>query len=83
MYEQLKRKSQGILQAHVISAYPLDDQQTSQLSAALKARLQHDIEIHAEQDPDLIGGALIRVGGLIIDGSVRGQLQRLANQLRF
>lgn len=83
LYQQLRLKFQRIMQAEVISAYPLNDSQTEQLIAALKARLQHDIEIHAAQDPELIGGALIRVGGMVIDGSVRGQLQCLANQLRF
>jgi F-type H+-transporting ATPase subunit delta len=83
MYEQLKRKFQKTLQAQITSAYPLDTNQIEQIRAALQTRFQQNIEVNVEQNPELIGGALIRIGSTIIDGSIRGQLQRLANQLRF
>jgi len=83
LYEQGKRECQGALQVQVLSAYALDEAQEKALSDALKERLQRDIEISSKQDPDLIGGVLIRAGDLVIDGSVRGHLHRLANQLRL
>lgn len=83
LYEQRKREIQGALQVQVSSAHILDATQEQALAAALKKRLQRDIEIQATQDPNLIGGVFIRAGDLVIDGSVRGQLQRMANQLRF
>jgi F-type H+-transporting ATPase subunit delta len=83
LYEQRKRECQGTLQVQVLSAYVLGEEQEHVLADALKERLQRDIEISSEQDPSLIGGVLIRAGDLVIDGSVRGQLHQLANQLRF
>lgn len=83
IFAQLKREQQGILQVQIRSAYALGDEQTNILAAALKKRLHRDIEICSEQDPELIGGVVIHAGDLVIDGSVRGQLNRLANQLRL
>jgi F-type H+-transporting ATPase subunit delta len=83
LYEQLKRELRGILKVQVSSAHTLDATQEQALAEALKKRLQRDIEIQSTQDPDLIGGVVIHAGDLVIDGSVRGQLQRMANQLRF
>lgn len=83
LYERRKRECQGGLQVQVLSAYPLDEAQEQALATALQERLQRDIEIKSEQDPDLIGGILIHAGDLLIDGSVRGHLRRLANQLRY
>ncbi len=61
----------------------MNQAQKKALAEALKERLDRDIEINAEKDPDLIGGILIRAGDLVIDGSVRGQLHKLANELRI
>ncbi len=80
-YEQLKRENQGVLKVEVHSAYALNAAQQKELSSALAARLGREIEISAEKDPALIGGVLIRAGDLVIDGSVRGQLRKLANEL--
>ena len=83
LYERLKRERQGVLQVEVISAYTLDQAEKQTLAGVLKERLDRDIEINAERDPDLIGGILIRAGDLVIDGSVRGQLHKLDNELRI
>ncbi len=83
LYERLKRERQGVLQVQVTSAYALNQAQKKVLAGVLKERLDRDIEINAERDPDLIGGIVIRAGDLVIDGSVRGQLHKLANELRI
>ncbi len=83
LYERLKRERQGVLQVQVTSAYTLNQAQKKALAGVLKQRLDRDIEINAERDPGLIGGILIRAGDLVIDGSVRGQLHKLANELRI
>ena len=83
LYERLKRERQGVLQVEVTSAYALNVAQKKALAEALKERLERDIEISAVKDPSLIGGILIRAGDLVIDGTVRGQLHKLANELRI
>ncbi len=83
LYETLKRENQGKLQVKVRSAYALDKAHERELAEALKEKLGREIEISAEKDPSLIGGVLIRAGDLVIDGSVRGQLHKLANELRI
>ncbi len=82
-YERLKRERQGVIQVQVKSAYVLDKIQENSLAEALKAKLGKDIEISSEKDSSLIGGILIRAGDLVIDGSVRGQLHKLANELNI
>lgn len=81
LFEQLKRERQGVLQVEVQSAYALNAAQKKELAAVLKDKLGRDIEVSAEKVPELIGGILIRAGDLVIDGSVRGQLGKLANEL--
>jgi F-type H+-transporting ATPase subunit delta len=60
---------------------PIDDAGIEQLKVALKRRFGRDIQISQAVDPDLLGGAVIDAGEIVIDGSVRGQLQRLAHAL--
>ena len=83
LYEQLRREHQGTIQVKVRSAYVLNKVQEQALADVLKERLGGDIEISAEKDTSLIGGIVIRAGDLVIDGSVRGQLHKLANELRI
>jgi F-type H+-transporting ATPase subunit delta len=80
-FEQLKHANQGIIKVNVRSAHALDPAQQDELAVALKRRLGRDVEINVEQDPSLLGGISIRAGDLVIDGSVRGQLHKLANEL--
>jgi len=81
LYDELKAEQQRLLKVHVRSAYQLDDTQKQHIADALKARLGRDILISSEHAPDLIGGIHIRAGDMVIDGSIRGQLQQLANEL--
>ncbi len=81
LYERLKQERQGHIQVEVRSAYALKAAERKALEKVLARNLRREVEIHAEKDPSLIGGVLIRAGDLVIDGSVRGQLQNLANEL--
>ena len=80
-YEQLKAESQRIIKVLVRSAYELQPTQINHIAEMLKAKLGRDITITTEEDPELIGGIHIRAGDTVIDGSVRGHLQQLANEL--
>jgi len=76
-FEQLRRDAEGEVEAHVVSAYELTDEQANSIVEALGKRLSRKVKITSEVDSDLIGGAIIRAGDLVIDGSIRGRLAGL------
>ena len=80
-FEALKAEEEKSLDVEVISAYELSDNQASTLSDALKAKFAKDISMTTSIDKSLIGGAVIRAGDVVIDGSVRGKLNKLAEEL--
>ena len=71
----------GIAEAEVTSAQSLNDQQKSELTRALEKRTGKKIEARFHEDKNLLGGAVVRVGSTVYDGSVREQLARLRQQL--
>ena len=71
----------GIAQAEVTSASPLSGEQRRQLTAAIEKRTGMKIEASFREDADLLGGAVVRVGSTVFDGSVRERLNRLREQL--
>lgn len=81
LYEAMRAEAERKIEAEVVSAFPLDDAQLQQLAAALKKRLGRDVTLHTRIDDSIIGGAVVRAGDLVIDGSVTGQLEKLANTL--
>jgi F-type H+-transporting ATPase subunit delta len=81
LYEALRNEAEGSIQARLITALPVTEEQKAVLSKALKQRLGRDIQLDSSVDPRLLGGAIIRAGDLVIDGSVQGKLARLASVL--
>lgn len=81
IFENLKNEAEKTVQAEVITAYALKDDQKSKLQAALKKRLGCEVEISSRVDKDIIGGAIVRAGDMIIDGTVTAQLDRLTSEL--
>jgi F-type H+-transporting ATPase subunit delta len=71
----------GIAEAEVISARGLSDAQKRELTVALERRTGKKIEAKFREDEALLGGAVVRVGSTVYDGSVREQLSRLREQL--
>jgi len=65
----------------VTSAAPLDDTQRKTLTAALERKLKRGIRMQCLTDPSLIGGAVLQAGDLVIDGSLRTQLNRITYEL--
>lgn len=80
-FETLKAEIENSVDATVTSASSLSKEQTDEIAAALKKRLGRDVRITTEIDEDLIGGAVIRAGDVVIDGSMRARLEGLANAL--
>jgi F-type H+-transporting ATPase subunit delta len=82
LFDALKDEAEGIARAQITSAFPIDEHALGGLKAALERRFGKKIEATVSVDPQLIGGARISVGDTVIDGSVQGELQALANHLR-
>jgi F-type H+-transporting ATPase subunit delta len=82
LYEELKAQLQNTVDVVVTSAFELSNEQADKLAQALKAKLQCDVRLTSEIDETLIGGAIIRAGDLVIDGSVTGKLSKLAEAMK-
>jgi F-type H+-transporting ATPase subunit delta len=81
LFEQFKDQTEGVIDVTVTTAVPLENAQRATLSAALERRLKRQVRLQCHTDPQLIGGAVVRAGDLVIDGSVRARLDRIAYQL--
>jgi F-type H+-transporting ATPase subunit delta len=82
LYEELKHEREGIVEAKIASAFPLDDTQLKNLVAGLERRFKRQVQPQVAVDPQLIGGVRIAVGDEVIDGSVRGKLADMAAVLK-
>ena len=80
-FEALRSDVENTVDVEVISAVELNAAQREKLSAALGARLKRKVRMQTSVDATLLGGAVVRAGDLIIDGSLKGRLQRLATEL--
>lgn len=81
LYEALKAEREKTVVARVTSAYELSSEQQKTLADALSKRLDLEVVIETEIDESLIGGVIIRTDDIVIDGSVRGKLAKLAEAL--
>ncbi len=82
IFERLRADAERTIHAQVLSAFEIDADQRAKIAKGLKERLNREIDLEVAVDESLIGGAIIRAGDLVIDGSVRGQLAKLATVLR-
>ena len=80
-YEEHRAEAEKTVEAEVTSAFPLSDAQITSMTEALKKRLGREVTLNASIDETIVGGAIIRAGDLMIDGSVSGQLEKLATTL--
>jgi F-type H+-transporting ATPase subunit delta len=80
-YEFYRREAEARLRVQVSSAMPMSDEESGRLAERLKARFGREIDLDVDVDESLIGGAVIRAGDQVIDGSVRGRLEQLGRQL--
>ena len=80
-FEELKAEDANVADVEVTSAVELDEVQRERIATAMRARLRRDVRLHCTVDPSLIGGAVVRSGDMLIDGSLRGKLERLETEL--
>ena len=80
-YETLRAEAEGTVDVTVTSAVELTPEQQARFSDALTRRLKRHVRLHCEVDPALLGGAIVRAGDFVIDGSLRGRLERLGGAM--
>ena len=80
-FETLRAEIENIVEVTVTSATPISKQQQDTISMALRQRLGREVNIATEIDANLIGGAVIQAGDVVIDGSLRARLEGLATAL--
>jgi F-type H+-transporting ATPase subunit delta len=80
-YEAMRAEVENTVDVEVISAVKLDAAQADKLAGALNLRLKRRVNMRNSVDASLLGGAVIHAGDLVIDGSLKGRLQRLRTEL--
>jgi F-type H+-transporting ATPase subunit delta len=82
LFGTLRDADEGLARANITSAFPISDTELADLKGALERRFGKKIETTVSVDASLIGGAKIVVGDTVIDASIRGELEAMANHLR-
>jgi len=80
-FGELVAKAQSLVNAEVTTALPLTDDQKASLTAALESRLGMKVAINETVDTDIVGGAIVKAGDLVIDGSAKGRIEKLTSTL--
>jgi F-type H+-transporting ATPase subunit delta len=80
-FEALVEKALGVTRAHVVSAVPLDEQESKRLHQVLEGYTKAHVKLTREVDPELLGGALVRIGDRVIDRSVKTLLETIEERL--
>lgn len=81
-FEVRKAEEERILEVEVISAFDLTAEQSNKLREALQRKFEREVNVTGRVDPNVLGGAIIRAGDTVIDGSIRGRLDKLAETLQ-
>ena len=82
LFAELRSALDAAANVTLTSAFDVADATVEQLAASLTAKLGKTVDMTVETDASLIGGAIIRAGDMVIDGSVRGRLHKLATALK-
>ena len=80
-FEALRAEHERRVDVQIVSAAPVDAAQQQALLAAVKKKLNRDVNVEWKTDASLIAGAEIRAGDTVIDGSISGELARLRQAL--
>lgn len=80
-FQGLAAKARGEVSAEVISATPLNEEQTSALKSALKDSVGQDVQLSAKVDPSLLGGLVVKIGSRMVDSSLRTKLATMRASL--
>lgn len=81
LFEQLKAEQERSVDVTVVSAYSLEGAAEQTLAQVLSKKLEREVKVETQVDESLLGGVVIRAGDLVIDGSVRGRLNKLSEAM--
>jgi F-type H+-transporting ATPase subunit delta len=81
-YQKLADELKGIARASLVSAIELSSETVEKIRSALSKRTGKEVMLEVEQDPELIGGIVTRIGDLVLDGSVKTQLLSMRESLK-
>jgi F-type H+-transporting ATPase subunit delta len=80
-YRKALEERLGIREAQIVTARELSRQERGTLEAEAARLAGSRVEASFDLDPDLLGGAVVRIGSTVYDGSLRGRLERMREQL--
>ena len=80
-FDVLRALEEQNLDVEVVSAFPLTDAESEHLADVLRDKYKKEVTLTSRVDSSLLGGAIIRAGDTVIDGSVRGKLEKLGESL--
>lgn len=80
-FEQLKANQQQCIDIDVTTAFDLDEQQQQKLAQALGKKLGREVSLSSTVDKSILGGVVVRTKDLVIDGSVRARIAKLAEAM--
>ncbi len=81
LFEAYKSQQEKSIEVEVSTAFELSPELQTKLAKSLSARLNREVNMRSSVDKSLLGGAIIRTGDTVIDGSVRGRLAKLAEAM--
>lgn len=81
LYEAYRARAEQVIKVELVSAQPLAESYQQLIAEKLSQRHQCQVDVIVETDPTLLGGAIIRTGDYVIDGSVKGRLQTLKESI--
>lgn len=77
-FDELKAEKENVLDVQLVSAKPMGEGLRHKFTMALEKKLGRSVRLNCEVDEQLIGGAIIKADDMVIDGSLRGRLEKLA-----
>jgi F-type H+-transporting ATPase subunit delta len=80
-YHAVADEQSGLAEAEITSAHPLNNEDRAELEAQVAKLAGGRVRATYHQDATLLGGAVVRIGSTVYDGSIRGQLQQLKQKL--
>lgn len=81
LFEEFKANREKSVEVEVATAFELDAAIQEKLATALSAKLERNVNVHTVINKDLLGGVVIRAADIVIDGSIRGRLNKLTEAM--